>query len=310
MAEIELKEINELLKNPTEAISVADREYHDFVKSLAERVVSSDKIRIVLLAGPSGSGKTTTANMLSDEIKSRGFDSLVISLDDFYRNWTDPNYPRLENGELNFECPEALDLPTLIETLSDIADGNDFTVPRYDFKKTKRVDVVKYPKIEHGCVVIEGLHALNPKIFTELPTEKLLKVFISVSTNVSKNGERILSGRKVRFMRRMVRDYIYRGASCEDTLEFWTNVLVGEDKYLYPFRDCADVSYNTFHSFELGIMKPYVISIISDTLADSNEYLKTVRESIKDITPIDESFLPETSLIREFIPGGKYDHLY
>ena len=192
MSELDINKLNEILAQPSEAIRRADSEYYAFVCGLADRVVRSDKIRIILLAGPSGSGKTTTANMLSDEIKKRGLDSLVISLDDFYRNWTDPSYPRLERGELDFEGPEALDMPCLIETLSNIADGKEFSVPRYDFKLTKRTNTVKYPKIEHGCVVIEGLHALNPKIFTKLDAEKLLKVFISVSTNINKNvGKRL-----------------------------------------------------------------------------------------------------------------------
>ena len=310
MAEIDIRRLNEIAKEPLEVISRADAEYKAFVASLADRVVSSDEIRIVLLSGPSGSGKTTTANMLSDAIKSRGFECLVVSLDDYYRNKTDPVYPRLPNGERDFERPEALDIPCLLETLSDIAEGREFSVPRYDFLISARETVIKYPKIQHGCVVIEGLHALNPMISSSLPKERLLKVFISVSTNVLDGGERILSGRKLRFVRRMVRDNIYRGASAEETLRFWANVLDGEDKYLYPFRDLADVTYNTFHEYEVGVMKSFALPLLAEALAKSSPYIKTVREAMLRADSIDERLVPDHSLIREFIPGGMYDHLY
>ena len=117
---------------------------------------------------------------------------------------------------------------------------------------------------------------MNPKIFEHLPKEKILRIFISVSTNINKNGERIISGRKMRFVRRMVRDSLYRGADAERTLEMWVNVLNGEDKYLYPYRNNADIDFDTFHSFEPSIMRPYVVSLISDELAERSPYAKTV----------------------------------
>jgi len=310
MAEINIKKINELAKAPSEMIAQADAEYEEFVSSLADRISTSDRIRVVLLAGPSGSGKTTTANMLADAVKARGGDCMVVSLDDFYRDATDPEYPRLENGERDFERPEALNLPELEEVLCDIAEGRDFYIPRYDFKIGSRREVVKYSKMLHGCVVIEGLHALNPKICASIPRDKVLKIFISVSTNVNKNGKRILSGRKIRFLRRMVRDNLYRAADAELTLKLWPNVLHGEDAYLYPYRDLADVHFNTFHSFELGVMRQFCERLISDGLARKDSYAKTVLSAVRQATPIDEKLVPESSLIREFIPGGMYDHLY
>lgn len=311
MAEMLIYDINrEIKRDPASFVEGCEDAYHGMVSALADRVCTDDNIKIILLAGPSGSGKTTTANLLSDYIKERGCDCMVVSLDDFYRNSDDPNYPRFENGERNFEAVEALDLPELARTLSAIADAEPFTVPKYDFKVGARTEIRSYTAVAHGCVVIEGLHALNPLVFGSLPKEKMIKLFISVSTNIIKDDKRILSGRKIRFMRRMIRDNLYRGASAERTLDFWDGVLYGEDQYLYPTRKYADVSFNTFHPFELSVMRPFVESLISEELAANNSYAATVLRAAREVEPMAIDLVPQDSLIREFIPGGKYEALY
>ena len=234
----------------------------------------------------------------------------MISLDDFYRDAGDPEYPRLPDGERDFEAVEALDLPDIENTLVSIAKGLDFSVPRYDFKLGRRVETRKFEKISHGCVIIEGLHALNPKIFEHLPENKILRIFISVSTNINDKDERILSGRKLRFTRRMIRDSIYRGADAEKTLELWQNVLLGEEKYLYPFRKYADIDFDTFHGFEPCVMRRFAEKLISPSLAKENEYAGIVLSALTKISPIKASLVPENSLIREFITGGIYEEFY
>lgn len=311
MAETEISKINALAEtNPEELVLSAEKRYNDFVKKIADRVAESGNIRIILLAGPSGSGKTTTANILSDEIRARGLDSFVISLDNFYRNADDPMYPRLANGDRDYEAAEALNLPEIEEVLSDIAEGKEFSVPRYDFKIGARSEVENYPKMTHGCVIIEGLHALNPKIYEHLSTDRAIRIFISVSTNINEDGERIMSGRNMRFVRRMVRDSIYRNADAERTLEMWGNVLIGEDKYLYPFRKNADFDFDTFHAFEPGVMKKYAQNLISKELAEKNSYAKRVLTALNKAVEVDEKLVPNDSLIREFIEGGKYEEFY
>lgn len=311
MAEMLVNDINKAIKeSPARFVNDCEDAYHGMVVALAERVCTDGNVKVILLAGPSGSGKTTTANLLSDYIKERGCDCMVVSLDDFYRNADDPEYPRFENGSRNFEAVEALDLAELAKTLSAVAASEPFTVPKYDFKVGGRTEMRSYPAMTHGCVVIEGLHALNPLVFGTLPEDKIIKLFISVSTNIIKDGKRILSGRKIRFMRRMIRDYLYRNATAQRTLEFWDGVLFGEDKYLYPTRKYADVSFNTFHPFELSVMRSFVESLISDELAGSSPYAATVLAAAREIEPMDIDLVPQTSLIREFIPGGKYEALY
>ena len=284
--------------------------YHAKIREIAESVTSSGKIRLILLAGPSGSGKTTSANLISDAIKELGISSYVISLDDFYKTQGDPDYPRCDNGSHDYECPEALDLDMIRDTLEKITDNKPFSVPKYDFKTGSRASVTNYAPVGDGCIIIEGLHALNPTISSALPKDKILKIFVSVSTNISVENTRILSGRKVRFIRRLVRDSIYRGADAKRTLEMWRGVLSAEDIYLYPYKQDADIAFDTFHTFELGVMKPFADELLSVGEFSADPYVKIILEALKKIEPIDIELVPENSLIREFIPGGIYEHLY
>ena len=311
MAELELTKINTLIENsPIEAIRMAEIEYHSRIGEIARRIADDERIKVVLLAGPSGSGKTTSANLICDAIETLGEAAMVVSLDNFYRDSDDPDYPRLPSGEPDYECPEALRLDTLSDALMKIANNEPYDIPRYDFKVGACVEIQHYPPINHGCVIIEGLHALNPKIRERLSDESVLKIFISVSTNINHGGERILSGRKARFIRRLVRDSIYRAADAEKTLEMWDEVLAAEDIYLYPYKATADLAFNTFHIFELSVMKPFVERLITDKIAEKSEYASTVLSAVRQVLPLDYNLVPNNSLIREFIPGGKYEALY
>lgn len=310
MAEINLKEVNEAANEPRAAILAAEDSYHEKVRLVAGRITGDENIKIVLLAGPSGSGKTTTANLVADAIRAEGEGAMVVSLDDFYRSQNDPKYPRLENGELDYECPDSLNLELLCEVLKKIAGGESFRIPKYDFKRGETVKVTTYPPIGHGCVIIEGIHALNPRISDILPKDKILKLFVSVSTNINENGKRIISGRKIRFIRRLVRDSIYRGAGAERTLSMWRGVLAAEDIYLYPYKNTADIAFDTFHRFELGAMKHFAKGLIPKSLAERDAYAGIVAAALEKIEELDYNLIPENSLIREFIPGGIYEALY
>ena len=310
MAEILLDELLEKYRSFDKLIEDDEREYTAKIESVARKVCESGKIRIILLAGPSASGKTTTANLISDKIKSFGEKSMVVSLDNFYRNSDDPAYPKLSDGTRDFESPYALDLDTLIKTLGDIIDGREFDVPKYDFKVGGRVETTHYPSYKDGCVVIEGIHGLNPILSDPFPKECVLKMFVSVSTNVNSDGERILSGRKLRFVRRMVRDNVYRASDPKRTLSMWKNVLLGEDMHLYPYKHLADVMFDTFHTFELGVLKPYACELLTDEVTSESDYAAAVSKAFSKIPKMPEQSVPQTSLIREFITGGIYEDLY
>lgn len=310
MADIELKKINSPAADSPETLVLdAEAKYREKIRAIAEHIVKKDNLRAVLLAGPSGSGKTTTANLLKDLIISLGEEATVLSLDDFYRDATDPDYPRSRDGERDFECPEALNLPELERTLRNITDGKPFLSPKYDFKIAKRCAEEIHPAMPDGCVIIEGLHALNPEISNSLPKDRILKLFVSVSTNITDGGERIISGRKIRFVRRLVRDSIYRAADAKRTLSMWNAVLLGEDEYLYPYKETADVAFDTFHAFELGVMRNRALTLL-DEYREDNAYADIVREALRRVREIPEELVPEDSLLREFISGGIYHSIY
>ncbi len=311
MAELDVKVINRAAEcDPRALIATAEDGYHRKIEELAELAVGRGDLRAILLAGPSGAGKTTTANLLADAIRRRGEDAMVLSLDDFYRASSDPLYPRTQSGERDFESPYALHLPDLVKALKCITAGEPFLCPKYDFKTASRKEQFIHAPMPDGCVIIEGLHALNPVISCELPKDKILKLFVSVSTNINDGENRIISGRKLRFIRRLVRDSIYRAADARRTLEMWHGVIEGEDKYLYPYKTLADVAFDTFHDFELGVMKARAEVLLSAPDIPDDFIITTVKNALKQAAPVDEALVPENSLIREFISGGIYHEIY
>ena len=311
MANIDLYELNSLMvTDPIGTVQKAEDEYHTRVGRIADYVIASGKIRVILIAGPSGSGKTTSANLIKDAISDRGRHTIVVSLDDFYRDASDPDYPLQPDGDRDYECPESLHLDEIAETLAKISRGEAFDIPKYDFKVGGRVELKHFEPMPDGCVIIEGLHALNPAISAKLSRENTVKIFISVSTNIYENGEPILSGRKMRFLRRMVRDNLYRGADVSRTLSMWHDVLAAEDVYLYPYKATADLAFDTFHEFELGVMKPHAERLLTDEICAADPYAAVVRRAVDKIAFLDERIVPDDSLIKEFIPGGKYEDIY
>ena len=310
MAEIQVRELNELSADPILMIEGAERNYHANIDSVARAIVDAGSLRALLLSGPSGAGKTTTANLICDAVKALGEECIVVSLDDFYLDVTDKRYPRNEKGEPDYECPEALDLDAIRAMLGNITRGEDFIIPKYEFKTSSRVAERRHAAMPDGCVIIEGLHALNPMISESLPADKIKKMFVSVSTNINEGEERIISGRKARFVRRLVRDSIYRGADAARTLKFWQGVLAAEDIYLYPYKHLADFAFDTFHAFELGAMKAVAEGLLSHEAVKDNAYAKIVTSALSKINAVDAKNIPANSLIREFIGGGIYEEIY
>lgn len=311
MADLQMLDLQRrLATSNTAVVDQADRAYRENIKALADTIVARGT-RVLLLAGPSGSGKTTTANILADTLRAGGHDAMVISLDNFYRSEGDPAYPLNDKGEPDWEAPGSLCIDMIRSTILDIEEGREVHLPRFDFRKGVRIDNDTTVQIaEGGCAIIEGLHALNPMLTEGIPHNAVTKVFISVSTNIMEGDTRILSGRKIRFVRRLTRDYLYRASSALRTLALWDSVLAGEDKYLYPFRDTADIHLDTFHTYELGVMKPYTLKVIQGAGKVECELLRIVREALSKFDTIPERIVPQDSLIREFIPGGIYESLY
>lgn len=309
MADISIRTLNAALSRGAQTVLADEAHYTEQVGTVARRIVE-DEIKVLLLAGPSGAGKTTTANLIADAVRSHGFECLVVSLDNFYRDHADPAYPRLESGERDMESAQALRLDEVRACLSAILRGQKFSIPKYDFKVGRATSEAEHAPILHGCVIVEGLHALNPAIADRLSDGGVLRLFVSVSTNiVAEDGRRLISGRKMRFLRRLVRDSIFRGAEVGHTLAVWQSVLDGEDKYLYPYKASADIFFDTFHTFEPGVLKDMAAQRIEASGID-DPYLAVVKRALACISPLSPALVPKTSLIREFIGGGVYEDRY
>ena len=312
MPKIFLKELeNELNSNPKAMISSAEQHYKAEIDELADTICGYSHLKVVLLAGPSGSGKTTSANMLCDRIRQLGHKCSVVSLDDFFKNTNE--YPLNPDGTPDFESIYSLEVDLVISTLLEIIEKGSASVPTFDFENQRRLDNAKRIELgAGGILIIEGIHALNPIISDSLPQENICRVFVSVSTGIKNDaGCEILSGIQIRMLRRTIRDSLYRGFDVANTLSVWQGVLDGEQKYLYPYKPLADYKINTFHSYEPFIYGQYLRDYMDDELsAVSDSKFYGGFETAMSFASIDLSLVPETSLIKEFIPGGVYEDLY
>lgn len=284
-------------------VARAEEGYHQKLRAVADELLSGG-CRVVLLAGPSGSGKTTTAGFLASLLRTAGRHASVVSLDDFYRNPEEEGYPRMPNGELDFEAVDALAVWEIHACIDAVLEGREFLLPRFDFKKGRRAPKrVSLAVPEGGYVIIEGLHALNPRLTEGIDEQKLYRLFISVSTNIADGeGKRLISGRRVRFLRRLSRDYLHRNSSAARTYELWLGVVAGEEKYLYPYRGTARTQLDTFHLYEIGVLRAFAESLLAAPDAPKNPYVDEIREGLLHFPVLDASCVPQDSLLREFIP--------
>lgn len=299
-----LEYINEqALKNPEDFVRKCEERYNNIIEEIANRIVDEKGREIVMLAGPSSAGKTTTARKLCENLNKKGVKTYVLSLDDFYLNRED--IPYLPDGTQDYETVYALDLDLFTECVNKLLMGESVKNPVFDFTTGKRSDK-EFNEITLGkedVVIIEGLHALNP-VITEKIEGKLLKIYINVSSRIYDNkGNIILNKRNMRFVRRMVRDYKFRDSTVNNTYKLWKNVTAGEDKYLFPFRDNADIKVNTIHLYESCVLKSQALPLlyeseISDEFRDDAKKLCKALEKFEDINI---SSVPEDSLLREFL---------
>lgn len=300
----ELEYINELaLSSPSELIEKSESRYNNIIADVCRRICEDDGREIIMLAGPSSSGKTTTARKLSEELSKNGVKTYVLSLDDFYLDRKD--IPLLPDGTRDFETVYALDLELLEKAVNALLRGETVKTPVFDFIEGKR-SRERFNEITLGeadAVIIEGLHALNP-VITDKIDGKLLKIYISVSSRIyDRNGKIILNKRNLRFVRRLVRDHKFRGSTVDNTYKLWKNVAMGEDKYLFPYRDNADIRINTIHIYEPCVLKGETLKLLQDSEI-SNEYKSDAQRLYKALEmfeELDTNLVPADSLLREFI---------
>ena len=299
-----LEYINEQARlNPNEFVVKCEQRYNNIIEDIAKRILEETGREIVMLAGPSSAGKPTTARNLCENLNKKGVKTYVLSLDDFYLNRED--IPYLPDGTQDYETVYALDLQLFTECVNKLLMGETVKNPVFDFTTGKRSDK-EFNEITLGkedVVIIEGLHALNP-IITEKIQGKLLKIYINVSSRIYDNkGNIILNKRNMRFVRRMVRDFKFRDSTVDNTYRLWRNVTAGEDKYLFPFRDNADIKINTIHLYESCVLKSQALPLIYESKI-SDEFrddAKKLCKALEKFENINISAVPEDSLLREFL---------
>lgn len=302
MKEYTVEIINNLSANAESFVRESSESYHESVSRAARAVFENVNVKIVMLAGPSSSGKTTTASLLSKKLEAMGGKAYIVSLDDFYRTHSE-GYPVDENGEPDYECVEALDIELMHSCLRELIESGEGMLPVFDFTTGTRHDKSKHIKLkENDVLIVEGLHALNPVITDTLDKESLYKIYVSVSSRVyDEKGDSFLSKRNLRFLRRMLRDYRFRAMPVEGTFDIWKSVTRGEDKYLFPFEENADIRLNSFHPCEPCVIGAEVLPLLK--AINDAAYTEKAEELIRKLemfNKINYSILPEDCLLREF----------
>ena len=262
--------------------------------------------RLILIAGPSSSGKTTFCNRLSIALRVHGEKPVQLSLDDYYKNRDE--CPRDENGELDLECVEALDVPLIDEQLSRILKGEKVDMPTFDFKTGRRSDATHPVQVATDApILIEGIHGLNDSLTASIDREQKFKIYISALTNLNIDDHNRIRTTDARLIRRCVRDAAFRGTPIVDTLAMWDSVRRGEEKNIFPFQEQADVMINSCTVYELAVMKKYIYGELQAVTTDNPNYT-LARRLVKFLNYIEsadvEDEIPLNSLVREFVGGS------
>ena len=303
-----LGELNDYISNSNSGNLIQLSEIMQDYKllNIAEEIVlNKDDYKVILLSGPSSSGKTTTSMKLSLYLKSLGLNPTHLSMDDYFLERDET--PLGPNGKPDFESLNALDIKLFDSQISKLLKGTKVTVPTFNFISGKKEYKRTIQMQKNDILIIEGLHALNENILKNIPKKNKFKVYISPLTYLNIDDDNRISMTDLRLLRRIVRDDRTRGYSPSTTLNNWEDVRKGEEKYVFPYQDNANVMFNTSLAYELGVLKTYVEPLLYTVKADDPEYLTARRllELLKCVLPISSESVPQISIIREFI-GGSY----
>ncbi|MCQ2772852.1 MAG: nucleoside kinase [Bacilli bacterium] len=292
----------------SEFINICEARHNRMLAELGQLIEDDiSNIRLICVAGPSSSGKTTFANRLRVELLSRGIKPIRISLDDYYlRN---DQVPLNEKGEPDLEHIEALDIELFNQNMSDLINGEEVTLPKFDFKTGTRVPgrTLKVGKDEP--ILIEGIHALNDRMTDSIPKANKFKIFISPQGQVNLDNHNPVSITDLRLIRRMVRDYQFRNSPAEETFSMWAGVRAGEFKWIYPTQEGCDYVFNSYLAYELPCLKKYAVPLLQNISKDSPYFLDAERllHMLKFFVDMEDKWVPSNSLMREFIGGSCYE---
>jgi uridine kinase len=289
-------------------IKVSEALHEKKVASIADMITErKEKVRFVLIAGPSSSGKTTFSKRLSVQLMVCGLKPVVLSLDNYFVNREDT--PLDENGEWDFEHLHALDLPLLNQHLKQLLNGEEVEIPSFNFEDGKRCSKGEKLQLkEDGILVMEGIHALNPELIQDVPLETTFKIYVSALTTISIDNHNWIPTADTRLLRRIIRDYRYRNYSARETIARWPSVRRGEEKWIFPYQENADVMFNSALIFELAVLKRHAEPILAEVPKYCEEYTETHRliKFLNYFVPIHDREIPPTSLLREFVGGSSF----
>lgn len=293
------------LINVSEALQ--EKKIAHIAEEIAQRNENGNKVKLVLIAGPSSSGKTTFSKRLSIQLMTNGLKPYPISMDNYFvdREHT----PKDENGEYDFESLYALDLPYFEAQLQALLAGEEIELPRFNFTTGKREPSGEKLRIDDNMIlVLEGIHALNPKLIPNIPDSNKYKIYVSALTTILLDNHNYIPTTDNRLLRRIIRDYKYRGYSAQETISRWESVRAGEDKWIFPYQEQANAMFNSALLFELAVLKDYaepILRKVPNSCAAHSEVRRLLR-FLKYFVSVPDNQLPPTSLLREFLGGSSF----
>ena len=295
----------------TELINVSEALQEKRISQIADEIFNRGQkgtpVKLILISGPSSSGKTTFSKLLSVQLMANGLKPYPISLDDYFVNREET--PKDETGNYDYESLYALDLDFFNTQIQALLAGEEVELPRFNFTTGKREMSGNHLKIdEHMILILEGIHALNPQLVPHIPTEHQFKIYVSALTTILLDNHNYIPTADNRLLRRIIRDYKYRGYSAEETINRWPSVRAGEEKWIFPFQENADVMFNSALLFELAIIKDYAEPILRKVPNNRPEYSEAyrLRKFLDYFVPLQDKELPPTSLLREFLGGSSF----
>ena len=300
-------ELNSWIKSGkiADLIRVSEAMHEKKIANIADMIANDKNKKIVLIAGPSSSGKTTFAQRLGIQLRVNGIEAVTLSMDNYFvnRNLT----PKDENGNYDFECLEAIDIKLFNEQLTTLLNGGEVDLPTFDFTDGERHYLGNKAKLgENQVLVVEGIHGLNEKLTEAIPRKNKFKIYISALTALNIDNYNRISTTDSRILRRMLRDSKYRSHSATATLKMWPSVRNGEEKYIFPYQEDADVMFNSSLVYEIAALKTYVEPLLASVDRSEPEFSEAKRlyEFLGYFLPIESNDIPVNSIIREFIGGG------
>jgi phosphoribulokinase family protein len=291
----------------TDLINVSEALQEKKISRIADEIASRKDVKLILLAGPSSSGKTTTCKRLSIQLVANGLKPLQISLDDYFINRVQT--PLDENGEYDYESIYALNLELINEQFNALFRGEEVELPKYDFQLgVSKPSGKKVRMKENNVLVVEGIHALNPELTAHIPEKQKYRVYVSALTTILLDDHNYIPTTDNRLLRRIIRDYKYRGVDARDSIHRWPSVRSGENKWIFPFQENADAVFNSAMLFELAVIKQQAEPLLEQVPENCEEYSEAyrLRKFLKYIRPIPNKDIPPTSLLREFLGGSSF----